>query len=118
MAVAAAAAAVVVVAATVVMWSQRLCMLIRLRPLAPCCSRWAAHCFPGCHEGVDSDLVAATATALREMIRWLCDHQGFTPYEALVVCSAAADFKIAEGKTLRVSSAISALCCLSLWTHS
>jgi formamidase len=30
------------------------------------------------------------------MISWLVTHMGLTPYEALVVCSAAADFKIAE----------------------
>ena len=43
--------------------------------------------------GVNDDLVAATRQALKEMVEWLTLHQGFTPYEALVLCSCAADFK-------------------------
>ena len=38
----------------------------------------------------------ATRHALTDMISWLVTHMGLTPMEALVVCSAAADFKIAE----------------------
>ena len=30
------------------------------------------------------------------MIRWLVDTHGLAPYEAMVLCSIAGDFKIAE----------------------
>ena len=46
--------------------------------------------------GVDSDMVSAARTALKEMIEYLCSVHGISPYEALVLCSVAADFKIAE----------------------
>ena len=46
--------------------------------------------------GVDKDVVVAARTALRELIDYLVTIHGITPYEALVLCSVAADFKIAE----------------------
>eukprot|EP01045_Picozoa_sp_COSAG04_P023946 COSAG04_NODE_2924_length_3379_cov_6.106098_1_plen_65_part_00 len=45
---------------------------------------------------MDKDVVVAARTALRELIDYLVTIHGITPYEALVLCSVAADFKIAE----------------------
>ena len=62
--------------------------------------------------GVNDDLVAATRQALKEMVEWLTLHQGFTPYEALVLCSAAADFKSESRLSLRCRALPAiALCC-------
>ena len=41
-------------------------------------------------------MVSAARTALKEMIAYLRDVHDISPYEALVLCSVAADFKIAE----------------------
>jgi acetamidase/formamidase len=46
--------------------------------------------------GVDSSMVAAARTALHEMIDYLGTVHGLSSYEALVLCSVAADFKIVE----------------------
>ena len=46
--------------------------------------------------GVDADVVAAARRALKEMIDYLTTVHGISPYEAMVLCSVAADFKIAE----------------------
>jgi acetamidase/formamidase len=40
--------------------------------------------------------VAAARRALKEMIDYLTTVHGISPYEAMVLCSVAADFKIAE----------------------
>lgn len=46
--------------------------------------------------GVDADVVAAARGALKEMIDYLTTVHEISPYEAMVLCSVAADFKIAE----------------------
>ena len=56
--------------------------------------------------GVNDDLVAATRQALKEMVEWLTLHQGFTPYEALVLCSCAADFKSESSQVSRALPAV------------
>ena len=56
--------------------------------------------------GVNDDLVAATRQALKEMVEWLSLHQGFTPYEALVLCSCAADFKSESSLLCRALPAV------------
>jgi len=56
--------------------------------------------------GVNDDLVAATRQALKEMVEWLTLHQGFTPYEALVLCSCAADFKSKSNLLCRALPAV------------
>ena len=67
--------------------------------------------------GVNDDLVAATRQALKEMVEWLTLHQGFTPYEALVLCSCAADFK-SESSLLCSSLLCSANRCFLLCDRS
>ena len=46
--------------------------------------------------GIESDLLEASKSAMRQLIRWLVMTKGLTKNEAYMLCSVAADIRIAE----------------------